>query len=420
MKDSYTDKEILKMERSFPKFLKRFRSEIPEIRNKVPVLDEFTNEDITFLVNISNRTDGKTFQYVNFFIQFSLEYGIGFTFIARHYDLRQAYMENIEDVFRKEKRLILNHLSFQRRNEYTMVFYKDECIGIIAELTNATDFKYHASIAVGFPVIWYDEFLALDRDYIRGEWQALQTIYETINRYPQDIPIIKHPKIIFGGNPVNFDSPVLLELDLFNKLESSDMGKLVTTGHTALIIEQNKEVNKLRNTDAFGGGNDAMTTAVFVMNKHSIIQDPVKNKILADGDSFYIKLETQNVGVFYLIKEDRIHIYLSVMSSRLMTDNVAYCELLKDKTDDTEFITEKFFKEKMYKKYDKGIILFDNVFSKNQLTENNYFMQLNILKMIKHQMYTPQISKEDKYIRTQESARKEFIAKRFLDVYRGF
>ena len=109
MQESYTEKEYEKMAKRFPKFLARFRSEIPEIRNKVPVLDELTNDMITFLINISNRTDGKTFQYVNFFLQFAIEFDIGFCFMIRHYDLRTGYMENIEDVFRKEKNIVLLH-----------------------------------------------------------------------------------------------------------------------------------------------------------------------------------------------------------------------------------------------------------------------------------------------------------------------
>ena len=422
MQESYTEKEYEKMAKRFPKFLARFRSEIPEIRNKVPVLDELTNDMITFLINISNRTDGKTFQYVNFFVQFAIEFDIGFCFMIRHYDLRTGYMENIEDVFRKEKRLNFNHLSFQKRNEYTMVFNKDKCIGIIVELTNATDFKYHASIAYQFPMIWYDEFLALKQDYIRGEWEAIKTIYETINRFPYPIPIIGKPKIIFGGNPVNFDSPVLLELNLFNSLEATDLGKLVKVGHTALIIEQNKEVNKLRNTSAFGGENDPMTTATFVMNKTSIVPDILKSRIIADGDSFLIKLAEINVGVFYLMTDIEFQVFVSVMSNRYVDGDIAYCELLADKSDKTIFLTESYFRD-FTSKYDKELILFDNVFSKNTLTENPYFMNINLFKLIRNHYYTEKSTiqtKEDKFKKAQLNAQKDFLKTRFLDVYKGF
>ena len=99
----------------------------------------------------------------------------------------------------------------------------------------------------------YDEFLALETDYLGDEWERLQTIYESIDR-KEEYPLIGKPKIFYFGNAVNFDSPVLHGLKIFNILERHPINtaKIYKYDYNIMLeINRNDNANEQRNTRAF-------------------------------------------------------------------------------------------------------------------------------------------------------------------------
>lgn len=404
--------------KNYEKFLKKFRKGIPKNRNQVLMLDHLTNDDITFYINITNRTDGKTFQYLHFLIEFQRWSKVGFTLLCRHYDLRQSYIDSLEEIF-KIKNLGSEDLTFLRRNDYTQVFYKELCIGIIVELLNATDLKHYSNFLKDFPIIYFDELLVTPMDYLGNEWELLKTIYQSIDRNPS-IPIINKPKIIMAGNPINFESDILFHLKLFNSLEKNQMGKCTQVHKkTMILMEHNKDVDKLRNMNAFSSIDDDNQDDFegFYMNKHLIVNDHQRNIIMMKGKSFVIEINEYKVKIFYWYNEhtSKYEIFLSLLN-KFNSEKAMYYENIKDIKKGGILLDDKYKKD-MTKKYKLGLFKFDNVFSKNTLTENNFFINVNLVKCItKHKKMTEkeQPNKEKIFNDNHMLIQSKNIKKRFL------
>src|SRR5699024_12156242 len=100
---------------------------------------------------------------------------------------------------------------------YIEVLYQQQSIAVISSLNDATELKYSSNFLKKYPIMVYDEFLALQNDYLPDEWERLKTIYESIDRN-QDITLIKKTKIIYLRNTEKFDRTVLNGLNIFNNL----------------------------------------------------------------------------------------------------------------------------------------------------------------------------------------------------------
>src|SRR5699024_7781700 len=140
--------------------------------------------------------------------------------------------------------------------------YQQQSIAVISSLNDATELKYSSNFLKKYPIMVYDEFLALQSDYLPDEWERLKTIYESIDRN-QEIPLIKKPKIIYLGNAVNFDSPVLHGLKIFNILENHPINtaKIYKYEFNVMLeINRNDNANKQRNTRAFGSRSEEHTS----------------------------------------------------------------------------------------------------------------------------------------------------------------
>ena len=103
------EKELMK----FQKYVDDFRKNIPEIYNQCLLLDDLPNKDLNHYFSISNRTDGKTTNYLHFFIRLSLDWNLKFSMICRHYTLRIAFENTVIDTFETfGKELDMNKLFF--------------------------------------------------------------------------------------------------------------------------------------------------------------------------------------------------------------------------------------------------------------------------------------------------------------------
>src|SRR5690625_896194 len=204
-------------------FLKQFRKDhIPEQYNQVKMLDELNNPEIDHFISISNRTDGKSINYVHALLKIAIDYEIGLSFFSRNMMLRTSYQELINDILDISTIFDRRDFNFVRSQYYVSLNYKDRTIAVIADMNSATELKNFSNYLKKFPIMIYDEFLALETDYLPDEWARLKTIYESIDRV-KSYPLIHKPKIVYLGNAVNFDSPVLHGLKIFNILENHPM-----------------------------------------------------------------------------------------------------------------------------------------------------------------------------------------------------
>lgn len=367
-------------EEIYQSYIQTFREKYIPLRfNQVKMLDELNNPEIDHYISISNRTDGKSFNYIHALLNIAIEYGIGISFYSRNMMLRISYQTLLDEIIEQSPIFERKDFTFIRTQYYIEVLYQQQSIAVISSLNDATELKYSSNFLKKYPIMVYDEFLALQSDYLPDEWERLKTIYESIDRN-QDIPLIKKPKIIYLGNAVNFDSPVLHGLKIFNILENHPINtaKIYKYEFNVMLeINRNDNANKQRNTRAFGSDNDAMTTAQFETNDHNIATEYDRDYVKSNPRAIYVKLKDNYMKIWF--NRDVKVIILSVESRIEM--NYQYNMQLKDNRSDSIFLNDSYFSEDHIKKIDRGYYLFDNNFSKNFITGD--FYELNHLKINK-------------------------------------
>lgn len=361
-------------------FLKQFRKDhIPPQYNQVKLLDELNNPEIDHFISISNRTDGKSINYVHALLNIAIKFDLGLSFFSRNMMLRTSYQELINDIFDISTILDRRDFNFIRSQYYVSLNYKDKTIAIISDLNNATELKYFSNYLKKFPIMIYDEFLALQSDYLPDEWERLKTIYESIDRI-EKYPLIHKPKIFYFGNAVNFDSPILHGLKIFNILEKHPINtaKIYKYDfHIMLEINRNENANQRRNTRAFGSENDSMTTAEFETNNYNIATDNDREHIRKNPRFIYIKLKDNYLKIWF--NRDTLKTILSIESR--IDEPYLYNMQLKDNKEHSTYLNEKYFDDDHIKRIDRGDYLFENNFSKNYITSD--FNGLNRLKINK-------------------------------------
>src|SRR5699024_3092714 len=132
-------------EQKYKKFVQDFRkNHIPEKYNQVKMLDELNNPEIDHFISISNRTDGKSINYVHALLNIAIEYGLGLTFLSRNMMLRTSYQELINDIIEISTIFERQYFNFIRNQYYVSLNYKDRTIAIISDLNNASELKYRS------------------------------------------------------------------------------------------------------------------------------------------------------------------------------------------------------------------------------------------------------------------------------------
>lgn len=365
-------------DRLYLKNLEKFRKEhIPPQYNQVKMLDELINPEVDHYISISNRTDGKSINYVHALLKIAVDYDIGLSFFSRNMMLRTSYQELINDIIDISDIFERGDFNFIRSQYYVSLTYKGKDLALISDLNNASELKYFSNYLKKFPIMIYDEFLALETEYLPDEWVRLKTIYESIDRIEKR-PLITKPKIFYFGNAVNFDSPVLHGLKIFNILEKHPMNtaKIYKYEYNVMLeVNRNENANKTRNTRAFSSSNDSMTTAQFETNEHNIATENEKYHIMANPRFIYVKLKGDYLKIWF--NRDTLNIILAI-ESRIDVP-YHYNMQLKDNKKDSIYLTEGYFDENHIKKIDRGAYKFENNFSKNYITTD--FVGLNTLKI---------------------------------------
>lgn len=384
------------------KLVEKFRKKhVPPQYNQIKLLDELNNPDVDHFLSISNRTDGKSINYVHALLYIAIEYDIGLSFFSRNMMLRTAYQDLINEIIDISTIFNRRDFNFIRSQYYVSLNYKDQTIALISDLNNASELKYFSNYLKHFPIMIYDEFLALQDEYLPDEWVRLKTIYESIDRV-EKIPLIHKPKIFYFGNAVNFDSPVLHGLKIFNILENHPMNTAriyKNDFHIMLELNRNENANKKRNTRAFGSGNDAMTTAQFETNPYNIATEHDRNHVRKNPRFIYIKLKDSYMRIWF--NRDTLVTILSIVPTA--GDPYLYNMQLKDNKEHSVYLNESYFNDNHIKKIDRGFYLFDNNFSKNYITTD--FHDLNRLKINK---IIREFLRHDNEHKEMESKEKQF------------
>ena len=395
--------------KEFQNLLEKHRRTIPDEYNQIELCNELMNKDLDFYISISNRSDGKSFNYVGFFIKMAIEKGIGFMLVSRHFTLRYAYQELVDEIVDNMKGLNFNHIFYEKNDDYIKIGYKEDYIGIITDLNNATDLKYHSATLKYFPIIIYDEFLALEGDYLSDEWEKLKTIYQSVDRNKDEIPFITHPKIFLLGNAVNFSSPILANLDIFNYLQNHKINTVRQYNNILIELRKNDNVNNKKNLRAFDSQNDAMTTAQFDFNDYQLTNSNDMQYIQKNSDFFYIKTDLGYLKIIFNVNDLRTDIKFVPY-----VENYQFCTEIDDVKSDVIFLDERYYDYDNHHKqyYKKGsFITFDNAYSKQFVLDNPDLIALRIKKVIKRYFKTrqttePNIEKiyEDNYIQRTKRA----------------
>ena len=384
------------------KNLEKFRKKhIPPQYNQVKMLDELTNPDIDHFLSISNRTDGKSINYVHALLNIAIEYDIGLSFFSRNMMLRTSYQELINDIIDISTVFNRKDFNFIRSQYYVTLNYKDKTIALISDLNNASELKYFSNYLKNFPIMIYDEFLALQTEYLPDEWVRLKTIYESIDR-KESYPLIHKPKIFYFGNAVNFDSPVLHGLKIFNILENHPMNEARVYHydfHVMLEVNRNENANQRRNTRAFGSNNDSMTTAQFETNPYNIATESDRHQIRKNPRFIYIKLKESYMKIWF--NRDTLDVILSIESR--IDEPYLYNMQLKDNKEHSTYLSDRYFDDDHIKKIDRGAYKFENNFSKNYITTD--FYDLNRLKINK---IIREFLRDDDQHKERESKEKQF------------
>lgn len=379
--------------KEYQTLLEKHRRTIPDEYNQIKLANELMNKDLDFYISISNRSDGKSFNYVGFFIKLAIEKGIGFMLVSRHFTLRYAYQELVDEIVSEMKGVNFNHIFYEKNDDYIKIGYKDDYIGIITDLNNATDLKYHSATLKYFPIIIYDEFLALEGDYLTDEWEKLKTIYQSVDRNKDEIPYISHPKIFLLGNAVNFSSPILANLDIFKWLQNHKINTTRQYNNILIELRKNDNVNNKKNLRAFDSTNDAMTTAQFNFNDYQLTSDNDMQYIQKNGDFFFIKTEFGYLKIIFNVNDLRTNIKFTPY-----VENYQFCTQIDDVKNDVIYLDEKYYDyEKNFKQYYKkgSFITFDNAYTKSFVLDNDDLIALRIKKVIKRYFKTRQTTEPD-------------------------
>lgn len=367
-------------DQQYQKMIDNFRDyHIPNKYNQVELLDELNNPDIDHFISISNRTDGKSFNYVHALLHIAIEYDIGLSFFSRNMMLRHSYQQLIDEIIEVSDIFNRKDFNFIRSQYYVTLNFKDKTIGMISDLNTAGELKYFSNYIKKFPIMIYDEFLALETDYLSDEWERLKTIYESIDRV-EEYPLIHKPKIFYFGNAMNFESPVLHGLKIFNILENHPMNTAKIYKHEyhiMLEMNKNENANTVRNTRAFQSDNDSMTTGQFERNDHNLATESDRLIVKRNPRSIFIKLKSDYLKIWF--NPDDLTIILSIQSS--INEDYQYNMQLKDNREDSIYLKDNYFDENHIKKIDDGVYRFDNKYSKDYITSD--FHELNRLKINK-------------------------------------
>lgn len=351
-------------------WFKGFISKVPKQYNQAPLIRRLADEAIELYISITTRGDGKTTTYIHAFFELALDKGIRSAWFGRHFTIRNAYMRTIIEAIDIHPTLSSKHLIFKRFDDYIEVYYKDTLIMLLSDLEHATDLKYSSSILKKYQVLVYDEFLALERDYLPDEDELLKTVFDSMTRGDNK------PKIVLLGNPVNFESPLLAQFDLFTILENHPINSVAQYGNILIETKFNEYQQEKRTSSLFKKYDaiDPMSKGQFKFNKYNL-----NNTITQSSHPYKVVIKYNKK--FIEVYSDRNYKNV-VVKVTAYSDYYDFCLSLSDLDGKAQMILPKHFKETFYKQYYNQIIKYFDAFSLGFIDHDTKLQSINLYKLL--------------------------------------
>lgn len=386
-------------------YLNEYRKKyLPAEFNQLELLDELTNDEIDHYISITSRGDGKSFNYISAVAYLCCHLNMGCVLLVRHFTLQDKMRELVEDILQTTG--WCNYASdfhYRSTPDYLIISIGMKDVFLITDINNASDLKQSSAVLKNYPIVIYDEFLTLTDDYCKNEYEKIRVIYKSIDRV-KDRPYIKTPKMIYLANPVNFDSPLLPALNIYNKLQTQDINTIQQYGNVLLELRRNDARNDGKNLRAFPDENDSDVTGEFNFSNHKLVNEDNYYKLYNHAKSVKVKL---NDGLMLHIVSNHDTIILSVEKS----DNTEqYCINLADETEKSQFLSEKYYKVNFMKKHEKGMFYYKDSYSKTYMERDTYLMQLNLFKLIPA---SREITTEETYEKIKENNFLKMLAQKY-------
>lgn len=385
--------------------LKEYRDNyLPPEYNQLELLDQLCNDTIDHYISITTRGDGKSFNYIGAMSYLGYYLGLRSVLLVRHWSLQNAMKDLVETVLRTIKWCEMSSVSWQTNTDYLICYIEDEPVFLITDLNRASDLKQHSAVLKEFPIILYDEFLTLQSDYVENEFQKMATIYKSIDRVPKR-PFITYPKCIYLGNPVNFSSPLLPSLKIYDYLQTHEIGSVKQYNNVLLEMKKNIHRNEGKNLRAFPDPNDSDVTGEFKFDNYMLTtpQEYVMNL----NNSRRIKIRLSPELMYVIVKSGTKYI-LSIEKADNEED---FTLSFNDSNEHRKLITNRFLKDAMPKRFSKQIFMFKDAYSKEYISQHIEIQQINFYKMFKN---TLEIEKEEVYNESKKNDELKRLFERFI------
>lgn len=361
-------------EKNINTVLAKYRKTIPEKYNQLNFLDFLTDDDVDAIFSITTRSDGKTYGTLTALAILAAELGITTTIIVRHYDLRKAVVSNLSDIYQNKKFFDNRKMAFFFDTDIVTVTYNNQDSFYIVDLNSAGDLKNYSTKLSNATLTLYDEFLAIGGDYSSNEFLKFRTIFETMDRGEKDS--LKYTnnrrKAIFLANPVDFSSEFLDAFDLYRPIANQELGTIKKYDNIVLEMRKNVNGQENKNNRLFKHvNNNESITGKFTVNDWQLKtpQETDFNFVVKTKDKFLVVFCGQSVII-------RVQGY--------MPKHYIYNTDIKDNSDSSIYLDpEKYYREDMYRLYNKGKLFFANPFSKEYVLMN--YPLLDIVKLAKKQ-----------------------------------
>lgn len=392
-------------EEEYKYYLNEYRSKyLPEEFNQLELLDELCNHDLDHYMSITSRGDGKSFNYISAVGYLCYHLNMGVTLLVRHFTLQDKMRELVEDILQTIGWCNFStDYHYRSTSDYLIISIGDRDVFLITDINNASDLKQSSAVLKNFPIMLYDEFLTLSDDYCKNEYEKIRTIYKSIDRV-KNRPYIKNPKMIYLGNPVNFDSPLLPSLKIYNKLEMQEINTIKQYDNVLLELRRNDSRNEGKNIRAFPEDDDADVTGEFQFSNHKLLSEESYYNIYNHSKSIKIKLDDK-LMLHCMSKNDKI-----VLSIERSNNTEQFCINLVDETEKSQYLNDKYYKQSFVKKHEKGMFLYKDSFSKSYMERDPMLMQLNLFKIIPS---AKEITTEETYIKIKENNFLKSLAKKY-------
>lgn len=364
-------------EEEYKFYLNEYRSKyLPEEYNQLELLDHLCDESIDHFMSITTRGDGKSFNYISAVAYLCYHLNMGCTLLVRHFTLQDKMRDLLEDIFSTIKWFNYpNDYHVRSTSDYLIVSIGDKDIFLITDINNASDLKQSSAVLKNFPIILYDEFLTLTDDYVKNEYEKIRTIYKSIDRI-KDRPYIKTPKCIYLANPVNFDSPLLPSLKIYNQLQTQEINTMKQYRNVLLELRRNDSRNDGKNTRAFPDEYDSDVTGQFQFSNYKLVTDEEYLRDFQHSQSVKIKLP-EKLMLHFIRNNGKM-----ILSVERSDNTEQYCTELTDESEDCQYLTEKYYKQTFIKKHEKGLFYYKDSFSKTFVQRDTRLMSINLFKLL--------------------------------------